>query len=71
MESVIEAYKTLSKIPSVVGGRVNNKGNRITSRWSIRNLDKGRNTQYFIDYILDENLDVIAQSDFGVDISNE
>nr|AGC92665.2 acylamino-acid-releasing enzyme-like protein [Heliconius erato] len=71
MEHVIKAYKTLTKIPSIVGGRLNNKGNRVTSRWSIRNLDKGRNTQYFIDYILDDHLGVIAQSDFGTDISHE
>ncbi|CAH0719624.1 unnamed protein product, partial [Brenthis ino] len=71
MDSVIKAYKTLSKIPSIVGGRLNNKGNRVTSRWSIRNLDKGRNTQYFIDYILDDKLDVVAQSEFGVDVSHE
>ena len=71
MEHVIKAYKTLTKIPSIVGARLNNKGNRVTSRWSIRNLDKGRNTQYFIDYILDDHLGVIAQSDFGTDISHE
>lgn len=71
MESVIKAYKTLSKIPSIVSGRLNNKANRVTSRWSIRNLDKGRNTQYFIDYILDDNMGVIAQSEFGTDISHE
>ncbi|XP_045771470.1 acylamino-acid-releasing enzyme-like isoform X1 [Maniola jurtina] len=71
MEAVVRAYKTLTKIPSIVGGRLNCKGNRITSRWSIRNLDKGKNTQYLIDYILDENLGVLAQSQFGVDISHE
>lgn len=71
MESVIKAYKTLSKIPSIVGGRLNNKGNRVTSRWSVRNLDKGKSTQYLIDYVLDDKLNVITQSDFGVDISHE
>ncbi|XP_034830331.1 acylamino-acid-releasing enzyme-like isoform X2 [Maniola hyperantus] len=71
MEAVVRVYKTLTKIPSIVGGRLNCKGNRITSRWSIRNLDKGKNTQYLIDYILDENLGVVAHSQFGVDISHE
>lgn len=71
MESVIKAYKTLSMIPSIVGGRLNSKGNRVTSTWSVRNLDKRKSTQYLIDYVLDDKLNVISQSDFGVDISHE
>ncbi|XP_046959619.1 acylamino-acid-releasing enzyme-like [Vanessa cardui] len=71
MESVIKAYKTLSKIPSIVGGKLNNQGNRVTSRWSIRNLDRGKNTQYMIDYFLDTNLKVQCESEFAVDISHE
>lgn len=71
MESVIKAYKTLAKIPSIVGGRLNSKGNRVTSKWSVRNLDKGKSTHYLIDYILDETLGVSAQSQFAVDISQE
>lgn len=71
MESVIKAYKTLSKIPSVVGGTLNSNGNRIISKWSVRNIDKGKNTRYQIEYFLDKNLDVTNESYFGVDVSNE
>ncbi|XP_047529617.1 acylamino-acid-releasing enzyme-like isoform X2 [Vanessa atalanta] len=71
MESVIKAYKTLSKIPSIVGGKLNSQGNRVTSRWSIRNLDRGKHTQYMIDYFLDTNLKVLSDSEFAVDVSHE
>ncbi|CAG9584376.1 unnamed protein product [Danaus chrysippus] len=71
MESVIKAYKTLSKIPSVVGGTLNANGNRIISKWSVRNIDKGKNTRYMIEYLMDKNLDVTNTSYFGVDVSNE
>nr|XP_032521499.1 acylamino-acid-releasing enzyme-like isoform X3 [Danaus plexippus plexippus] len=71
MESVIKAYKTLSKIPSIVGGTLNSNGNRIISKWSVRNIDKGKNTRYQIEYFLDKNLDVTNESYFGVDVSNE
>ncbi|XP_050346511.1 acylamino-acid-releasing enzyme-like isoform X2 [Nymphalis io] len=71
MESVINAYKTLSKIPSIVGGKLNSQGNIVSSRWSIRNLDRGKNTQYMIDYLLDTKLKVLNESEFAVDVSHE
>ncbi|XP_068631647.1 acylamino-acid-releasing enzyme-like isoform X2 [Battus philenor] len=71
IETIVNAYKTLSKVPSIVGGRLNNDGNRISCKWSVRNLDKGKTTKYLHDYILDKNLNVLSQSEFGVDVSNE
>ncbi|XP_039753835.1 acylamino-acid-releasing enzyme-like isoform X1 [Pararge aegeria] len=71
MDSVIGSYKTLTKIPSIVGGSLNKAGNRVMSRWDIRNLDKGKHTQYLMDYILDDNLEVVAQSSFAVDTTHE
>ncbi|XP_022834556.1 acylamino-acid-releasing enzyme-like [Spodoptera litura] len=71
LDSIISAYKTLTKIPSVAGGKLNNAANRVTAKWSVRNLDKGMNTAYTTSYSLDGNLNVIAQSDFGMDVSNE
>ncbi|CAK1595792.1 unnamed protein product [Parnassius mnemosyne] len=71
IETIVNAYKTLAKIPAIAGGKLNNNGNRISCKWSVRNLDKGKTTKYLHDYILDTDLNVIAQSDFGVDVSNE
>ncbi|XP_052740121.1 acylamino-acid-releasing enzyme [Bicyclus anynana] len=71
MEDVIKSYKTLTKIPSITDGRLNNNATRVTSRWAIRNLDKGKQTHYLVDYLLDDNLGVVSQSPFGVDISHE
>lgn len=71
IETIVNAYKTLAKIPSVVGAKLNNNGNKITAKWSVRNLDKGKSTKYSNNYILDGDFKVIAQSDFGTDISNE
>lgn len=71
LDNIISAYKTLTKIPSVAGGKLNNAATRITAKWSVRNLDKGKNTAYTTSYSLDGDLNVIAQSDFGVDVSNE
>ncbi|KAH9628629.1 hypothetical protein HF086_007834 [Spodoptera exigua] len=71
LDSIINAYKTLTKIPSVAGGKLNNGANRVTTRWSVRNLDKGKSTGYATSYTLDGALNVIAQSDFGTDVSNE
>ncbi|XP_045497001.1 acylamino-acid-releasing enzyme-like isoform X1 [Colias croceus] len=71
IEKIVQVYKTLAKIPSIVGGRLNKSGTRISSKWSVRNLDRGKNSQYIVDYVLDGELKVIAESDFGVDVSNE
>ncbi|XP_013143023.1 PREDICTED: acylamino-acid-releasing enzyme-like [Papilio polytes] len=71
IDTIVNAYKTLSKIPSIVGAKLNNDGNRISCKWSVRNLDKGKTTKYLTDYILNDNLKVIAESEFGVDVSNE
>ncbi|KAF9797144.1 hypothetical protein SFRURICE_019629 [Spodoptera frugiperda] len=71
LDNIISAYKTLTKIPSVAGGKLNNAATRITAKWSVRNLDKGKNTAYTTSYSLDGDLNVIAQSDFGNDVSNE
>ncbi|XP_045535567.1 acylamino-acid-releasing enzyme-like [Papilio machaon] len=71
IDTIVNAYKTLSKIPSIVGAKLNNDGNRISCKWSVRNLDKGKTTKYLHDYILNDNLKVISESEFGVDVSNE
>ncbi|XP_053607097.1 acylamino-acid-releasing enzyme-like isoform X2 [Plodia interpunctella] len=71
LETIINAYKTLAKIPSVVSGRLTNNGKRVISKWSIRNLDKSKTTKYNLEYFLDDNLKVVAQSAFGTDVSNE
>ncbi|XP_073944999.1 acylamino-acid-releasing enzyme-like isoform X1 [Choristoneura fumiferana] len=71
IENIINAYKTLSKIPSIVGGKLNNAGNKITSQQSVRNIDKGKNTKYAYNYVLDDQLNVISRSDFGTEVSNE
>ncbi|XP_060802814.1 acylamino-acid-releasing enzyme isoform X2 [Amyelois transitella] len=71
LETIINAYKTLAKIPSVLSGRLTNNGHRVTSKWQVRNLDKGKPTKYNIEYYLDDNLKVIGQSSFGSDVSNE
>ncbi|XP_061713549.1 acylamino-acid-releasing enzyme-like isoform X2 [Cydia pomonella] len=71
IETIVNAYKTLSKIPNVAGGRLNNAANKITSVQSVRNIDKGKNSKYLYNYVLDDNLNVISRTDYGVDISNE
>ncbi|XP_048482643.1 acylamino-acid-releasing enzyme [Plutella xylostella] len=70
VEHIISAYKQLSKIPAVVGARINKQGNKVTSRWSARNLDRGKTTKSQYEYTLDKDLNVVAQSDFGVDVTN-
>ncbi|XP_063533880.1 acylamino-acid-releasing enzyme-like isoform X2 [Cydia strobilella] len=71
IETIVNAYKTLSKIPMVAGGRLNNAANKITGVQSVRNIDKGKNSKYLYNYVLDDNLNVISRTDYGVDISNE
>ncbi|CAG9786385.1 unnamed protein product, partial [Diatraea saccharalis] len=71
LENIINAYKTLSKIPSVLGGKLIKNGSKISSRWSVRNLDKGKNTKFLYNYVLNDSFNVIAESEFGIDISNE
>ncbi|XP_030022187.1 acylamino-acid-releasing enzyme isoform X2 [Manduca sexta] len=71
LENIVNAYKTLSKIPSVAGAKLNNKANKITANWSVRNLDKGKNTKYSCNYLLNDEFSVIAESEFGTDVSNE
>ncbi|CAG9093044.1 unnamed protein product [Plutella xylostella] len=70
VEHIISTYKQLSKIPAVVGARINKHGNKVTSRWSARNLDRGKTTKSQYEYTLDKDLNVVAQSDFGVDVTN-
>ncbi|XP_047517576.1 acylamino-acid-releasing enzyme-like isoform X2 [Pieris napi] len=71
IERIVQVYKTLSKIPSILGARLNNSGTKVSSKWSVRNIDKGKNSQFAVNYILDEDLKVVAESDFGINISNE
>ncbi|XP_059059137.1 acylamino-acid-releasing enzyme-like [Achroia grisella] len=71
LENIINAYRRLAKIPSIVGGKLNSKGDRIYSKWSVRNLDKGKSTKYLLEYVLDNKLKVISESTFGTDVSNE
>lgn len=71
IERVVQAYKTLSKISSIVEARLNNTGTKISSIWSVRNIDKGKNSKYAVDYLLNADFKVVAKSDFGVDISTE
>ncbi|XP_063362005.1 acylamino-acid-releasing enzyme-like isoform X1 [Cydia amplana] len=71
IETIVNAYKTLSKIPAIAAGRLNNAANKITSVQSVRNIDKGKNSKYQYNYVLDDNLKVISRTDYGVDISNE
>ncbi|XP_028174250.1 acylamino-acid-releasing enzyme-like isoform X1 [Ostrinia furnacalis] len=71
IENMINAYKTLSKIPSVLGGRLIKHGTKISSRWSVKNLDKGKNTKFLYNYVLNDSFNVIAESEFGIDISTE
>ncbi|XP_047995614.1 acylamino-acid-releasing enzyme-like isoform X2 [Leguminivora glycinivorella] len=71
IETIVNAYKTLSKIPTIAGGRLNNAGNKITSVQSVRNIDKGKNSKYLYNYVLDDNLNVLSRTDYGVDVSNE
>ncbi|KAJ8730347.1 hypothetical protein PYW07_017385 [Mythimna separata] len=71
LENIISAYKTLSKIPSVAGAKLNNAGTKVTAKWSVRNLDKGKASKFASSYTLDSNLNVVDESDFGTDISNE
>ncbi|KAJ2939170.1 hypothetical protein O0L34_g8482 [Tuta absoluta] len=71
IENIVSAYKSLTKIPSVVNAKLNNAGNKVTAKWSIRNLDKGKPTKYLHSYQLNENLRVASQSDFAVDVSQE
>ncbi|XP_045520329.1 acylamino-acid-releasing enzyme-like isoform X2 [Pieris brassicae] len=71
IERIVQVYKTLSKIPSILGARLNNSGTKVSTKWSVRNIDKGKNSQFAVNYILDEDLKVVAESDFGINISNE
>uniref|UniRef100_A0A2A4JP98 Acylamino-acid-releasing enzyme n=1 Tax=Heliothis virescens TaxID=7102 RepID=A0A2A4JP98_HELVI len=71
LETIVAAYKTLTKIPSLSGGKLNKAANKVTAKWSVRNLDKGKNTTYATSYTLDSELYVTDESDFGTDISNE
>ncbi|CAH0579001.1 unnamed protein product [Chrysodeixis includens] len=71
LDTIISAYKTLAKIPSIAGGKLNNAANRVNAKWSVRNLDKGKTTKYVTTYRLDEALNVTDQCEFGSDVSNE
>ncbi|KAL4719687.1 hypothetical protein ACJJTC_003008, partial [Scirpophaga incertulas] len=71
LENIINAYQTLAKIPSVLGGKLIKNGTKIISRWSVRNLDKGKFTKYQYNYVLNNSFNVIAESEFGIDTSNE
>lgn len=71
LENIINIYKKLSKIPAVLGGKLNSHGDRVSSKWSVRNFDKGKTTKYALDYVLDSNLKVVSESAYGVDVSNE
>ncbi|CAH2980507.1 unnamed protein product [Chilo suppressalis] len=71
LESIVNAYKTLSKIPTVLGGKLIRNGSKISSRWSVRNLDKGKSSRFLYNYVLNDSFNVIAESEFGIDISNE
>ncbi|XP_026725351.1 acylamino-acid-releasing enzyme-like isoform X1 [Trichoplusia ni] len=71
LDTIISAYKTLAKIPSIAGGKLNNAANRVNAKWSVRNLDRGKTTKYVSTYLLDDALNVTDQSEFGSDISNE
>ncbi|XP_072932261.1 acylamino-acid-releasing enzyme-like [Epargyreus clarus] len=74
IETIVNAYKTLAKIPSVLGGKLSKDGTKATAKWSVRNFDKGRTTKYMHNYVLDtakEDISVLARSDFGIDVSNE
>ncbi|XP_026332967.1 acylamino-acid-releasing enzyme-like [Hyposmocoma kahamanoa] len=71
IETIVNAYKTLSKIPTIVGGKLNKSATGVTAKWSVRNLDKGKTTKYLYDYVLDEKLNVISESEYPTDISNE
>ncbi|XP_052759422.1 acylamino-acid-releasing enzyme-like isoform X2 [Galleria mellonella] len=71
LENIINVYKRLAKIPSIVGGRLNSSGNKVLSKWSVRNLDKGKTSKYLLDYVLNSDLKVISESSFGTDVSNE
>ncbi|KAL0892730.1 hypothetical protein ABMA27_014445 [Loxostege sticticalis] len=71
IDNIVNAYKTLAKIPSVLSGKLIKGGTKITSRWSVRNLDKGKNTKFLYNYVLNDSFNVIAESEFGIDISTE
>ncbi|KAM3964471.1 acylamino-acid-releasing enzyme isoform 2-T2 [Aphomia sociella] len=71
LENIINAYKRLAKIPSIVGGKLSSRGDKISSKWSVRNLDKGKTSKYLLKYVLDSNLKLLSESSFGTDVSNE
>ncbi|KAJ0176985.1 hypothetical protein K1T71_006994 [Dendrolimus kikuchii] len=71
IENIVNAYKTLSKIPSVVGGKLNKNASKVSAKWSVRNLDKGKSSKYTTTHILDDKLHVVTESDFATDVSNE
>ncbi|KOB73692.1 putative acylpeptide hydrolase, partial [Operophtera brumata] len=67
------AVVTLCNVENVftAGGKLNRCGTRVSAKWSVRSLDKGKSTKYSSSYILGDSLEVVAQSDFGTDVSNE
>ncbi|XP_041978273.1 acylamino-acid-releasing enzyme-like isoform X2 [Aricia agestis] len=71
MECVISTYKTLTKIPNVLFAKLDKSGGKIHSRWSIRNIDRGCNTHYTMEFKIDEKFNVLNKSTFGVNISNQ
>ncbi|GBP39847.1 Acylamino-acid-releasing enzyme [Eumeta japonica] len=71
VKEIIATYKALAKIPNIVGARLNNASDKIMSKWTIRDLDKGIISKYHYEYTLDSELKTIAESNFGSDVSNE
>lgn len=68
---MLKTYETLSKIPAVAGGFINNN-NTVTSVWTQRNIEKGKTTKFLRTLILSPNNDLKKVSEvLPVDISNE
>lgn len=71
MDHIIKTYATLAKVPSIYDAKLNKANNKITSYYTVRNIDKGKSTKFSIDYYLNEQLGVAGKSEFGSDVSNE
>lgn len=68
MEKTIQIYKTLTQIPTLTGAKLSNSS-VVSSFWSQRNIESGKNIKSLIQHVLDQNK--VIFSSIPVDITNE
>ncbi|XP_034945879.1 acylamino-acid-releasing enzyme-like isoform X2 [Chelonus insularis] len=72
-DKIINFYKTLASIPTLNSAKLlwfKNSQFFVQSSWTQRNLERSINQKFIIDYVLSNDLQVIAEN-FPVDITSE